>query len=175
MCSQPFCALLSLLVWSQLTDALVLRSPAALAIAPSSARAPGCELRVSSRLRDEAEYKRTLADAERQNTMIVIKFHASWCRACKAMAPKLARIADDWPDIEFYEIMFDNNKKLFKSLNIRVLPYIEIVAGSKGKVEGFSCGPSKVSKLIQKLEEQAESLGHEEIDLTDVSDLLPDD
>ena len=79
--------------------------------------------------------------------MIVIKFHASWCRACKAMAPKLARIADDWPDIEFYEIMFDDNKKLCKSLGIKILPFVEIVAGSAGKVESFSCGPSKISQL----------------------------
>ena len=49
--------------------------------------------------------------------------------------------------VEFYEIMFDNNKKLCKSLGIKVLPFIEIVAGSNGKVESFSCGPSKISQL----------------------------
>ena len=43
--------------------------------------------------------------------------------------------------------MFDNNKKLCKSLGIKVLPFIEIVAGSNGKVESFSCGPSKISQL----------------------------
>ena len=43
--------------------------------------------------------------------------------------------------------MFDNNKKLCKSLGIKVLPYLEIIAGSKGKVESFSCGPSKISQL----------------------------
>ena len=84
------------------------------------------------------------------------------------MAPKYLREAEEWPDIEFCEIMFDNNKKLCKSLGIKVLPcarpspastparpptsararsYIEIVAGSDGKVEGFTCGPSKFPRL----------------------------
>ena len=79
--------------------------------------------------------------------IVVIKFFASWCRACKAMAPKISRVAEDWPDIEFYEIMFDDNKKLCKSLGIKILPFVEIVAGTAGKVESFSCGPSKISQL----------------------------
>ena len=77
----------------------------------------------------------------------MIKFFASWCRACKAMSPKIDSISDEWPEVEFYEIMFDNNKKLCKSLGIKVLPFIEIVAGTNGKVESFSCGPSKISQL----------------------------
>lgn len=30
---------------------------------------------------------------------------------------------------------------------------MEIVAGSAGKVESFTCGPSKIAKLTEKLEE----------------------
>ena len=71
--------------------------------------------------------------AKDENKVVVIKFFASWCRACKAMAPKISRVAEDWPDIEFYEIMFDDNKKLCKSLGIKILPFVEIVAGSAGR------------------------------------------
>ena len=60
--------------------------------------------------------------------------------------------AQDWPEVEFFEILFDNNKQLCKSLNIKILPYIEIVSGKEGKVEGFSCGPSKIQKLEEKLQ-----------------------
>ena len=47
--------------------------------------------------------------------------------------------------------------------------YVEIVAGSSGKVEQFSCGPSKISQLQAKLEVHG---GCEQIPCTDVSDLL---
>ena len=89
--------------------------------------------------------------------LIVIKVFASWCRACKAMAPKLDRVAKEYPEIEFYDLMFDNNKKLCKKLGIKVLPYIEIVKGGEGKVEGFSCGPSKIGQLQQKLQQYSSS------------------
>ena len=32
--------------------------------------------------------------------IVVIKFFASWCRACKAMAPKIDTISGEWPQVE---------------------------------------------------------------------------
>ena len=66
------------------------------------------------RIEDTDSYHALIADATEQNRIVVIKFYASWCRACKAMAPKFVRTAEDWPDIEFHEILFDDNKKLCK-------------------------------------------------------------
>jgi thiol-disulfide isomerase/thioredoxin len=57
---------------------------------------------------DTDAYEALIEEATRENRVVVIKFFASWCRACKAMSPKFTRIADDWPDVEFHEIMFDN-------------------------------------------------------------------
>merc|ERR1712216_203037 len=120
-------------------------------------------------IEDKDQYDALIADATKENRIVVIKFFASWCRACKAMAPKIDTISEEWADIEFYEIMFDNNKKLCKSLGIKVLPFIEIVAGTNGKVESFSCGPSKISQLQAKLEVHG---GCEDIPCTDVSALV---
>ena len=39
-----------------------------------------------TKLADDAEYQSKVDEAKRENKVIVIKFHASWCRACKAMA-----------------------------------------------------------------------------------------
>ena len=44
-------------------------------------------------------------------------------------------------------------RKLCKSLGIKVLPYMEVVAGKQGKVHSFTCGPSKVSLLQGRLED----------------------
>merc|ERR1712054_317326 len=129
-----------------------------------------------SRISDTDAYHALIAEATKRNQLVVIKFFASWCRACKAMAPKFERVAEDWPDIEFYEILFDDNKKLCKSLGIKILPFMEIIAGDKGKVEGFTCGPSKISLLIGKLEDTtSQYCGADEIECTDISGLLPVD
>merc|ERR1712159_530589 len=56
-----------------------------------------------------------------------------------------------------------------KSLGIKILPFVEIVAGTAGKVESFSSGPSKISQLQAKLEVHG---GCEMIPCTDVSAVL---
>jgi hypothetical protein len=53
---------------------------------------------------------------------------------------------------------------------------MEIIAGEAGKVESFTCGPSKISMLVGKLEDTAAKYCFTEtIECTDVSDLLPAD
>ena len=67
-------------------------------------------------------------------------------------------------------------QKLCKSLGIKILPYMEIVAGTKGKSEGFTCGPSKISLLMRKLEDvSADYCDVETIECTDITSLLPED
>jgi thioredoxin 1 len=139
-------------------------------------RAGGALLREIPLLEDEAAYDALIASATADNRVVCIKFYASWCRACKAMAPKFTKVAEDFPQIEFHEVLFDNNKKLCKKLGIKVLPYMEIVAGFKGKTDGFTCGPSKISMLMAKLEDTSEAhCDVESIECTDISALLDQD
>ena len=65
-----------------------------------------------SPLEDEGSYHALLEQAVCQDRYVVIKFYASWCRACKAMAPKYRRLADDFPHIEFHEILFENRRQI---------------------------------------------------------------
>ena len=75
-----------------------------------SSRAGCIVAREINKLETREDYDALISAAKAENRVVVIKFYASWCRACKAMAPKFARLVDDWPEIEFYEILFDNNK-----------------------------------------------------------------
>ena len=52
--------------------------------------------------------------------------------------------------VDFYQVMFEENEDLFKSLKIARAPFFEIVSGA-GKLERFACGPSKIPLLREKL------------------------
>mmetsp|Transcript_115558 Transcript_115558/g.204254 ORF Transcript_115558/g.204254 Transcript_115558/m.204254 type:complete len:236 (-) Transcript_115558:60-767(-) len=108
-----------------------------------------------TKLPDVEAFEAKIEDAADKNKVIVIGFFASWCRICKAFKPKYRTIAGKWNDVEFCEILYDENKVLAKTQGIRSLPFIEIYLGSKGRVEGFQCGPSKIEKLQTALESYA--------------------
>ena len=55
-----------------------------------------------------------LRSAKQENRFVCVKIYASWCRACKAAAPKYERIASNHAHIEFYELEFTANKPLVK-------------------------------------------------------------
>lgn len=103
------------------------------------------------RLNGQEEFETALSKVG--DELVVIKYYASWCRACKALGPKVEKIARAYKDkrVAFYELEFETNKEMCKQLGIKVLPWIEIFSSSAGKVESFSCGPSKASQIVEKL------------------------
>lgn len=79
--------------------------------------------------------------------LVVVEFYASWCGSCRALFPKLCKLAAEHLDVEFLKVNFEENKPMCKSLNIKVLPYFHLYRGAEGRVDGFSCSLSKLQKL----------------------------
>ena len=87
--------------------------------------------------------------------IVVLKFYAPWCRACKGLEPKFVQIAND-PKYEglpmvFCQMSVQGNKDYIKSLGVMALPSVLIYTGIEGLTENFPCGPSKVPILKKKL------------------------
>jgi len=58
--------------------------------------------------------------------VVAIKFYASWCRACKSIAPRFERLARDYDgEAAFFEIEFASNKDLCRRLEIKKLPCVQ--------------------------------------------------
>jgi len=105
-------------------------------------------------LDDVNAYEELVADAIANDRSVCVKFYATWCRSCKAVAPKYRRIANKWPDVEFYEIGFGRETSaIFKKKGIKALPVMQIIAGSRGAMQPFVCGPSKMARLDSHLGE----------------------
>ncbi|XP_057771933.1 thioredoxin-like 2, chloroplastic [Salvia miltiorrhiza] len=79
--------------------------------------------------------------------LVIVEFFGAWCASCRALFPKICRLADQHPEIIFLKVNFDENKPLCKSLNIKVLPYFHFYKGADGLVDSFSCSLAKLQKL----------------------------
>ncbi|XP_047317001.1 thioredoxin-like 2-1, chloroplastic [Impatiens glandulifera] len=79
--------------------------------------------------------------------LVIVDFYGTWCASCRAMFPKLCKIAQLHPEILFLKVNFDENKPLCKSLNIKVLPYFHFYRGADRLVESFSCSLAKFQKM----------------------------
>ncbi|KAI5665471.1 hypothetical protein M9H77_15324 [Catharanthus roseus] len=79
--------------------------------------------------------------------LVIVEFYGTWCASCRALFPKLCKIAQEHPEIFFLKVNFDENKSLCKSLNVKVLPYFHFYRGADRLLESFSCSLAKLQKL----------------------------
>ena len=72
------------------------------------------------------------------DNFVVVDFYARWCGACRALYPKLCKIAAENPDCVFLKVEFDDNKDMCRSMGVKVLPFFQLYRGAGGKVASFS-------------------------------------
>lgn len=53
---------------------------------------------------------------------VVVDFSASWCPDCRHIDPMLEILAQEFSQIAFYKVSFDNEIDLKNTLNIRKIP-----------------------------------------------------
>lgn len=87
--------------------------------------------------------------------LVIVEFYASWCGSCRALFPKLCKIAEANKDILFFKVNFDENKAMCKSLNIKVLPYFHFYRGAAGRLDDFSASISKLPRLREAIEKHS--------------------
>ena len=89
-----------------------------------------------------------------EGKLVIVDFYARWCAACRALHPKLCKIAEaNSADVVVIKIEFDDNKDLCRGMGVKVLPYFQLYKGSLGKVAGFSASISKVGRIREAIEE----------------------
>jgi thiol-disulfide isomerase/thioredoxin len=89
------------------------------------------------------EFVDALANAS--DKLVVVDFYATWCGSCRALYPKLCKLAGEHEDVVFLKVNINENKSMCKSLNIKVLPFFHFYRGAEGRIDSFSCSLSKVT------------------------------
>lgn len=91
------------------------------------------------------------------DTLIVVMFHARWCRVCKTLAHKISRIAPTYTDVIWLSVDFAEmeNKGLCRDLGVRFLPtfrfYRPGMAPNDRPLEDFTSGPFGVKRVQERL------------------------
>lgn len=80
------------------------------------------------------DYKKVVADEK--DRLVVVRFYAKWCRACKAMEPYFYKLAAAYPNVKFVEVpVLESNANLHQGLGVPSLPFGHIYSPSAGLVE----------------------------------------
>jgi len=81
------------------------------------------------------EYKREVADEH--DKIVVVRFYAEWCRACRAVAPFYYRLAEEFEnEIKFIEVpITDKNANIHQGLEVPSIPFGHIYHPTGGLVE----------------------------------------
>lgn len=83
--------------------------------------------------------------------LVIAEFYGTWCGSCRALFPKLCKLAEEHPEILFIKVNFDENKPMCKRLNVRVLPFFHFYRGADGLLESFSCSLAKLQRLKEAI------------------------
>lgn len=92
------------------------------------------------------------ADVLESSTPVLVDFTATWCVPCKALAPKLDQIANDYAGrAKVIKVDVDQSNKLAMSYNVRSVPTLLMFKG--GQVVGQelgNVGRDRIMALVEK-------------------------
>lgn len=83
---------------------------------------------------------------------VIIDFYATWCPPCKALAPLLEELAEEYAGkIEIYKIDVDQEEELTALYNVRTVPTLLFARPSDEK-PNLMLGVMGISELKEKVE-----------------------
>lgn len=82
----------------------------------------------------------------------VIDFYATWCGPCKAMAPHLSKLVDEYPDVGFYKVDVDESRDVAQHCQVTAMPTFVFAKDGQllGKVVGAN--PNGIEQGIKQLQ-----------------------
>lgn len=107
------------------------------------------------------EYKAVVADEKDQ--MVVVRFYAPWCKACKAVQQPFRKLCRENPNIKFVECpLTKENAYLHEGLGVPSLPYGHIYHPRAGLVEERKIKKAEFAEFSQVLQTYVDGRCHVE-------------
>ena len=103
------------------------------------------------------EYKTVVGDET--SRLVAVRFHATYCRACMAVAPHFYKLAKLNPDIVFVDVpVNESNASLHQGLGVPSLPYGHIYHPQSGLVEEMKLTRKDIPEFREKLKSYTDGL-----------------
>lgn len=100
----------------------------------------------------ESSFRSLIDETRKGDHIAVVEFSADHCVACKGTSKRISSMANGWPEeINAYQLSIESceGQGLFKSLGIRKVPHIQILANGEA-VESFHTKQSEVAAVISE-------------------------
>ena len=80
---------------------------------------------------------------------VLVDFYADWCGPCRMVAPILAEIAEENPDIAVAKVNVDDQPELASELGVFSIPTLVVL--KDGKVAAKSAGARPKAQILAML------------------------
>ncbi len=91
------------------------------------------------------------SEVEKFEGTVVIDLYADWCGPCKMLAPVLAELEGEYPDVKFCKVNVDDDRDLAMKFNVQSIPFVAIVKNNT--FMDMSVGYVPKEKLAALIEE----------------------
>ena len=80
---------------------------------------------------------------------VLLDFYADWCGPCRMIAPAIAEIADEHPELEVGKVNVDEGGALAARFGITSIPFVALIKG--GRVAATVLGYRPKAALLDEL------------------------
>lgn len=91
------------------------------------------------------------SEVEEFSGLAVIDLYADWCGPCRMLAPVLAELEGEYPEVKFCKINVDNEPDLARAFNVKNIPMVAFVKDNT--FVDLSVGFVPKEKLAKMIEE----------------------
>ena len=91
------------------------------------------------------------SEVEEFSGLAVIDLYADWCGPCRMLAPVLAELEGEYPEVKFCKINVDNEPDLARAFNVKYIPMVAFVKDNT--FVDLSVGFVPKEKLAKMIEE----------------------
>lgn len=90
-------------------------------------------------------------EIEKSDKLCVIDLYADWCGPCRMLAPVLAELEAEYPDVKFCKVNVDNDPEIARMFRVESIPLIAFVKNNT--YLDMSVGYVPKATLAAKIEE----------------------